>query len=222
MSLIESVQSVCSNYADTTCLVQGDRSLSYGDLLERAQQWSSAFSKAGVQEGDFLSIRAPSSIEFVIGLIACTLSKVVLLPISSEVPAIEFEETISHAGCKYVLDLASVSLTDTWELPSLDPDVLKERGIYRAHMPEEMSGGGFVRFSSGTTGAAKGVCISQTRAFERVHAVQQISLVTHGDRILVLLPLPYHFVVSLFLFLLEASTIVIPKGSDLQSQIEGT
>jgi len=67
----------------------------------------------------------------------------------------------------------------------------------------------FIRFSSGTTGASKGVMLSHEAIDKRTTAADEGLKITSSDTIIWVLSMAFHFVVTIFLFLRKASTIVL-------------
>ena len=67
----------------------------------------------------------------------------------------------------------------------------------------------FVRFSSGTTGAAKGVLLSHETIYARIQAANEGLHLGSEDRIVWLLSMAYHFAVSIVAYLSFGSTILL-------------
>jgi long-chain acyl-CoA synthetase len=65
----------------------------------------------------------------------------------------------------------------------------------------------FIRFSSGTTGASKGVLLTHPAIVERTDAADQALRITSADTVLWVLSMSFHFVVSILLFLRRGATI---------------
>jgi len=70
-------------------------------------------------------------------------------------------------------------------------------------------GPAFVRFSSGTTGASKGVVLSHRTLTERIGSANRRLRITPGDRILWTLSMAHHFAVSILLYLSRGACTVI-------------
>jgi long-chain acyl-CoA synthetase len=67
----------------------------------------------------------------------------------------------------------------------------------------------FIRFSSGTTGASKGVVLSHETILERTAAANRAMRITHKDKIIWVLSMSFHFVVTILLFLRKGATIIL-------------
>ncbi len=71
----------------------------------------------------------------------------------------------------------------------------------------------YLRFTSGTTSRRKGVIIGQRAVLARLEAANAALGIGPTDRILWLLPMAHHFVVSILLYLRYGATILLPTGS---------
>jgi acyl-coenzyme A synthetase/AMP-(fatty) acid ligase len=68
-----------------------------------------------------------------------------------------------------------------------------------------------IRFTSGTTGSSKGVVLSNTTVAERsIAAIEGLNLAA-GDSVLWVLPMAYHFVVSILTYIRFGVAIVLPR-----------
>jgi len=71
----------------------------------------------------------------------------------------------------------------------------------------------FIRFTSGTTGHAKGITLSHQTLLDRITAANDGLGITPADRILWVLPMSHHFAVSIMLYLWNGAGIVLPLSS---------
>jgi long-chain acyl-CoA synthetase len=71
----------------------------------------------------------------------------------------------------------------------------------------------FIRFTSGTTGHAKGITLSHQTLLDRITAANDGLGITPADRILWVLPMSHHFAVSIMLYLWNGACIVLPLSS---------
>jgi acyl-coenzyme A synthetase/AMP-(fatty) acid ligase len=88
----------------------------------------------------------------------------------------------------------------------------------QAPLAPQIADAAFVRFTSGTTGAAKGVVLTHRDVLERTAAANSGLKLTHEDTILWVLPMAYHFYVSIILYL-EAGATVLVSGDYLAESI---
>ena len=77
----------------------------------------------------------------------------------------------------------------------------------------------FIRFTSGTTGESRGVVLSHQTIKERTESANLALQITENDRVLWLLPMAYHFAVTIMLFLRKGCTIDISVDNDPKSVI---
>lgn len=68
------------------------------------------------------------------------------------------------------------------------------------------------RFTSGTTGKSKGVVLRERSLVDRIEAANRGLRITGDDVILWTLPMAYHFVVSILLYLKSGACILVPAN----------
>jgi long-chain acyl-CoA synthetase len=70
----------------------------------------------------------------------------------------------------------------------------------------------YIRFTSGTTGTAKGVILSHQTIFERIQAANTCLIIGPQDRIVWLLSMAYHFAVSIVAYLTFGASIILSRN----------
>jgi len=78
----------------------------------------------------------------------------------------------------------------------------------------------FIRFSSGTTGASKGIVISHETLLARITAANAGLRIGPQDRVLWVLPMAHHFAVSIVLYLYHGATTILAPASDPQVMLD--
>jgi acyl-CoA synthetase (AMP-forming)/AMP-acid ligase II len=78
----------------------------------------------------------------------------------------------------------------------------------------------FVRFTSGTTGTAKGVVLTHGGVLDRIRAANTGLGLTCRDRVLWVLPMAYHFYVSILLYLHAGAAIVLGRDCLAESLLD--
>ncbi|MFD2256197.1 class I adenylate-forming enzyme family protein [Luteolibacter algae] len=71
----------------------------------------------------------------------------------------------------------------------------------------------FIRFSSGTTGASKGVVLSHESLMARITAANEGLELQPGDKVLWTLPMAHHFAVTIVLYLFHGVTTVLEPSN---------
>lgn len=94
--------------------------------------------------------------------------------------------------------------------PLSESSVLVPVKTYREHPPQlAATNPAFIRFSSSTTGTAKGVVLSHETICVRIHAANQSLQISSQDRIVWVLSMAYHFAVSIVAYLTFGATIIL-------------
>jgi long-chain acyl-CoA synthetase len=78
----------------------------------------------------------------------------------------------------------------------------------------------YLRFTSGTTSRRKGVLLGHDAIQQRLSAANRALAIGPRDRVMWLLPMAHHFVVSILLYLREGASILLPASSLARPVIE--
>jgi len=184
----------------------GPRHISYAALVERMDSGAARLTAAGVRPADrcgLLAAQGPSFVEEALSILAAGACLVPIPPDSTSVTLERFAEqaALHHLVCEVGDSMRCETRRD---VPAVDGAA---DAAFRALGPA------YLRFTSGTTFARKGVILSHARIVERLAAANQGLGIGPGDRILWLLPMAHHFVVSILLYLRFGATLLIPASS---------
>ena len=162
-----------------------------------------------------MAFLCPDSIDYVILALAILSVDAAIIPIS---PGLMSDE---RAALPERMDVHHI-LSDAALLPDNSGSLLRNTGdLSRTFhlaprtatrpMPEGYAAirPAFIRFSSGTTGASKGVVLSHETILDRTDAANKGLLITSDDVIGWVLSMSFHFVVTILLFLRKGATIVL-------------
>jgi len=187
-------------------LVSGETRMTGAEVLKQIEGLSLMLENNGCRPGEMLALRANSSIEFILALLACIKAELVVAPLSSELSDSGYQEAITRLS------------------PQIEWDLIKEGSVVRTGLAGSHSElenlcpkGGFVRFTSGTTSESKGVLISSVRALERIKATSECFALSPGEVVCSLMNLPYHFIASVLSFILSGAKLVVPSENSFQS-----
>lgn len=219
MNILDVIQAETRVLADRTAIVEDDASITYGQLMDRAHALRDRLRQIGIESGDRVAFRCADGIDYVIGALALLGCGAAVVPLSDSMTAAECHETMDRIDVcglltQSILPLLYVVQTNPLEHRATDAmaDVFswferKTTGDLDAHCRELDAA--FVRFSSGTTGASKGVVLSHRSILDRTDAANRGLNVSSNDVILWTLGMSHHFVVSILLFLRKGATIVV-------------
>jgi len=186
--------------------------LTYGELVESFTDRAALLARATRVDGCRVGMVAPQGREFVETALAILAAGGCLVPIPSD----QSEESLRDFAGKARVE-ALVRVGDGLGLEAVDAgDALPAdvRDSFRTLDPA------YVRFTSGTTNERKGVVLSHARILERLDAANRGMSISRDDRVLWLLPMAHHFVVSILLYLRNGATILLPSGSLAQPVLE--
>lgn len=191
-----------------------ERCESYGQVYHQIEQLIAQLKTNGITAGDTVGLHYTSGPDYIYWVYAIWGCGACVVPIPTELTAsekaqifqtIRLETVISQANLNQELETVPITarhlLSDEVTLIRVEP--------LREH-PADFSrvNAAFVRFSSGTTGTAKGVVLSHETILKRVEAANELLQIGSGDRILWMLSMAYHFVVTIVSYLTFGATIV--------------
>lgn len=191
-------------------------SLSFQELLEETEQLKQRLQTLGITEGMGVGVMSRNSRNFITAIFAVIGCGATVMPMSHQLKKNEIDAVLKEAGLHAILDdYHGVKPLDqnTVDLPmKMDAfrfgfTAVPKQTIFAAHVSHPA----FIRFTSGTTGKSKGVIISHQSAIERVEAANKILQLGPGNTVIWVLPMAYHFVVSILLYVRFGAAIAITK-----------
>ncbi len=218
METIPSIlRSAAERYCDRPAYVEGDRAVSYTDLLGRVREHARAYVAHGLAPGDRVVVWGPNSIEWVVAALAATYAGGVLVPANSRYTGHEVADLVDQTSATIVMvadgflgrsqseelraasDLSSVrALGDlaTLRLDHLADDAFRE--VADAEVEARANGVtpadvADVLFTSGTPGRPKGAMSAHRQTIGVARAWADLGGVTADDRYLVVNPFFHSF-----------------------------
>jgi long-chain acyl-CoA synthetase len=205
-------------------LIEGERSITYSALLDEVSKLGVLLLKAGVEPGQRVALRCADGIDYVIGSLSLLECGAAVVPVAESLTESEVLETIERIDVAGVLTHASLSRLSGDENAVATGELFRWRSRRSGREMDEQCralGAAFIRFSSGTTGASKGVLISHRSVIERTDAANRGMGISDRDVILWVLGMSHHFVVSILLFLRKGATIVVANKNFPFSVLDG-
>jgi acyl-CoA synthetase (AMP-forming)/AMP-acid ligase II len=198
-------------------IIEGERVLSYRDLWREVDALSAALDRLGLRDGLGVALIGENGRAFVIAALAAASCGAVVLPLHPQLKTAEFAEILACSPVGAVISHGRTALRPEGERRELAlQDGTRLALTIRAGAPAPLvpwvPDAAFVRFTSGTTGAAKGVILTHRGVLERVRAANDGLALGPEDAVLWVLPMSYHFFVSILLYLRVGAAIVIGPG----------
>ena len=192
MNLVETLFARADRRA--VALVCGDEEVTYGELIERAEAAAAGIVRLPAAR---VALDCPNGVAHVVLALAIVRAGKCLVPLASELAPPERERILRETGVGAV-----VYATGTVREIPVAADLGFDEETLAALNPA------FIRFSSGTTGASKGVVISHETLLARITAANRGLGITADDRVVWTLPMAHHFAVSIMLYLRAGATTV--------------
>lgn len=195
-----------------------DASISYGALREDMQTLAKQLQATGIQAGMNIGLHYPGGHAYIAFTYALWTCGACVTPIPMELATEEKHLIFQHIAINAVISTANCTLFTALTLGAAIP-LTEHAGLLNLKVlrtpPAELAGlnPAFIRFTSGTTGEAKGVILSHESIFARIQAANQGLEISTNDRIVWLLSMAYHFAVSIVAYLSFGATIILSKNS---------
>jgi long-chain acyl-CoA synthetase len=223
MNVFDTLAQSARQWPDRIAIIDAAGSLDYRTLWREVEALRAQLDRLGLREGQGVGVRARNGRAFIIGGLAALGCGAVIMPIHHQLKPDEFSDMLAKAPLCVIIDdgsggPAQPGKTVTLENPGGNGLRFTRLDNSQAPLAPQISDAAFVRFTSGTTGAAKGVVLTHRDVLERTRAANSGLKLTHEDTILWVLPMAYHFYVSIILYL-EAGSTVLVSGDYLAESI---
>lgn len=130
---------------------QGEYSITYKSLSDKAAELSQRLLSTGIKPGDRVILKMENSIDAIAHLIACSMCGVVFVPMSSQLPARRMAEVVSQTGASLVIEKLDEEIH--WQIVQLDSDIAISCNTIS-------SDPAYIIYTSGSTGTPKGITMS--------------------------------------------------------------
>src|SRR5437899_7430460 len=218
MNLAELLHASAARHANRPGVtdVRSGRSLSYGQLAREAERVATFLIAQGVEPGQRIGLVAPNALAYLPAAFGLLATGACLTPLASHLTQAETAQIMTEVqvnGC--------LSWPKAVRLSAREGGVIMSGGECDgftfcwtdrgAQGPTEFRqlNPAFVRFTSGTTASSKGVVLSHEATAARVQAADAVLRFSEEDRILWVLPLAYHFAVTIVAYVRAGAHVLI-------------
>ncbi|WP_370946275.1 AMP-binding protein [Amycolatopsis sp. cg5] len=189
MSVSQLLAHAGDNWPDDVALIETGTggTLTWAQFDAAANGLAARLIAAGVEPGDRVALRLPTSPDFAVSFFAALRAGAIVVPISPQAPGPELLQLLEHSGAKLVVEREPVDgLPD--EVSSVAPGVEPGEPVDVGRTGEDIA---VISYTSGTTGPPRGVMLSHRALRANVDQVLQAGPGTleWADRILITIPL---------------------------------
>jgi acyl-CoA synthetase (AMP-forming)/AMP-acid ligase II len=196
--------------------VRSGHSLSYADLAREIERVEAFLVRQGVKPGHRIGLLAPNGTAYLPAAFGLIATGACLIPMAANLTPAEIAKIASEVEVNACLawpqaDALSASAHRAM-LSGGECDGFTFEWIARGvEGPDELRrlNPAFIRFTSGTTADRKGVVLSHEATAARVEAADRVLRFTEDDRILWVLPLAYHFAVTIVAYVRAGAHILL-------------
>ncbi len=227
MNIFDTIKRETEKVSLKTAVIEDADSITYGQLLTAAEQLAETLRQKGISRLHRIGLLCEDSIDYIIVSLAVLSLSAVVVPVSPEQTTDEAEKVIDIIDIDFLIAeprLWQGGYGDALQSPGIrrkEFTIVKRTVRERPKAEYCRTNPAFIRFSSGTTGASKGVVLSHEAIIERTDAADKGLRMSSDDVVLWVLSMSYHFVVSILLFLRRGATIVLCGQRYPKSLIEG-
>src|SRR5438270_3128235 len=202
-------------FGDRLAVADGDTRLSYAELAEQARRFGAGLVATGVQPGDRVAIWAFNSAEWVVALLGLSGAGATLVPVNTRWKGAEAADVLRRSRARLLVTVTGflgndyVALLEGFELPDLETTVVAGTGSWdeflaratrsaidevdrraEAVAPDDPAD---ILFTSGTTGAPKGVVMPHERTLGAATDWVRMTGLNADDRYLMVNPYFHQF-----------------------------
>ena len=206
MNLTELLDQTAARNHDKTAIVEDAVVISYGELAKRTHDFATLIRAHHVHPGQRIGLAFPNGIAYVALTYALWRCGAVVVPIATECTKEEVAEIAEAMQLQGIISPTargeSVVITANCFLTKLAPPTPPDNhGLNLA----------FIRFTSGTTSARKGVALSHETIRDRIASANKAFGITTDDTVIWSLPMAHHFLITIVLYVEVGATIVLAR-----------
>ena len=210
-------------------LIDGERTLDYGDFAAATRHCAVALIRAGLKRGDRVVIVLPKSIEECWAIFGTSRAAGVFIPVNTLLRGPQIRHIVADSGARIVItdralrdDLAAAlqGLDDIAVLVAQDmlgnghAEIPDDAG--EASIGEDLAA---ILYTSGSTGLPKGVMLSHRNLLAGTRIVRTYLGITGEDRILSILPFSFDYGLNQLLTAVEQRAVTVLFSFKLGDEI---
>ena len=206
MNLTELLDESAARWPEKPAIIEGDIAISYTALLAKVFALAAQLQQLRLSPSCRVGLCFPNSIDYVALTFALWRMNIVAVPIPTESTEEDFLTIAASMQLEGILSQKplgnSIHIQENCFFTRAEPTSRADNhGLNIA----------FIRFTSGTTNARKGVVLCHETIRDRIAAANKALQITADDRVMWCLPMSHHFLITIVLYLSQGATIVMAR-----------
>jgi long-chain acyl-CoA synthetase len=215
MNLSELLDESAARWPEKAAVIEGDIAISYKSLQGRISNLVPQLQRLQLSPSCRIGLCYPNCIDYVALTFALWRMNIVVVPIPTESTEEDFLMIAATMELEGILSQKplgnSVQIQENCFFTRAEPV---------AHADNHGLNIAFIRFTSGTTSARKGVVLCHETIRERIQAANKALQITAEDTVMWCLPMSHHFLITIVLYLSQGATIVMARHVLARSFLE--
>lgn len=227
MPVYEILRTTAEKWPNKPAVYDAVGMISFRELFIEAEKLRIELIRLGIKEGMGIGVMAGNGRHFIIGIFGAVGTGAAVMPMSPQLKRAEIDDILQEAKLHAIIDDRS----SIQPLDSVETIIPMQQGSFRfafTHIHESVlfapfvQQPAFIRFTSGTTGKSKGVIVSHQSVLDRVDGANKGLKLGPTDTVIWVLPMAYHFIVSVILYVRFGAAIAVAKDFLAKNIIEIT
>jgi long-chain acyl-CoA synthetase len=206
MNLTELLDNTARRCPQKTAFVEDFNVVSYTALVEKINSFASRLEKLSLPPGSRVGLCFPNSVNYVALTYALWKINAVVVPVPTECPPEELNEIAATMELSAILSQKPFADSEP-----LAPEIFVSRLKLATPPNNHGLNIAFIRFTSGTTNARKGVVLCHETIRDRVAAANKAFRITENDTVIWCLPMAHHFLITIVLYLNAGAAVVLAR-----------
>jgi amino acid adenylation domain-containing protein len=179
---------------DAVAVVADDRSMTFAELLAKAECVAQVLGGHGVRPGVFVALHAQRSVEMIIGLLGILKAGAAYVPLDPSYPAERLAYMLSDSRAPVIVTtnaLGDLAIGNGARVLPLDAVNCTAPAVVEAPSPAGLADPAYLIYTSGSTGTPNGVVVTHAALSNSMRWMQDAFPLNRSDRVLQKTPLSF-------------------------------